>query len=179
MDIVLYVLIGLAAVVALFLLAAAFRSADFVIARSATVAAPPAAIFPHVNDFHKWAAWSPFEKLDPNMVKTFDGPPAGIGAGYHWSGNAKAGEGRMTITDSRPSDRVQMTLDFVRPFRATNAVEFTFVPEGGQTRVTWSMSGRNGFVPRAFGLIVNIDKLVGRDFEKGLAQLKAIAEAKG
>ncbi len=179
MMIVLYLALGLATVVTLLLLVAAFRKPDFVIERSATIDAPPAAIFPEVNDLHQWAAWSPFEKYDPKMIKTFSGPPVGIGTSYHWIGNAKAGEGRMTIIESRPSERIRMKLQFVKPFRCSNDVEFTFMPEANQTRVTWRMSGQNAFIPRVFGLLVNIDKMVGRDFERGLAYLKSIAEGKG
>lgn len=176
MEIVLYILGGLVAVVGLFLLLAALRPAEFRIARSAAIAAPPSAIVPHINDLHKWAAWSPFEKLDPAMKKTFSGPAAGVGASYAWNGNAKAGEGHMTITESHP-ERVVMDLQFIRPFPAKNVAEFTLVPEGGTTRVTWAITGRNNLMAKAFGMLVNIDKMVGRDFEAGLASLKAIAEA--
>lgn len=179
MEVLLYVGVGLAAVVVLLLVLAAVRSPAFAVERSTTVAAPPAAVFPHVNDLRQWAAWSPFEKLDPKMVKTFEGPPAGVGASYHWKGNAKAGEGRMTVTDSRPADRVAIALAFVKPFRCVHDVAFTFVPAGDQTRVTWRMSGRNPYLGRLFGLVMNMNKMIGCSFEKGLAALKAVVEGRG
>jgi hypothetical protein len=111
------------------------------------------------------------------MKLTYDGPAEGAGASYTWSGNNKVGEGRTTITESRPNDLVRLKLEFVRPFTATNDVEFTFRSEGDQTSVTWDMTGRNNFMSKAFCLFVNMDRMVGGDFEKGLAQLKAVVEA--
>lgn len=156
----------------------ALRPADFRISRRATIAAPPAAIFPHVNNLSLWRAWSPWEEIDPNLQRTYEGPAAGQGAKYAWVGNSKVGQGRMTITESRPSELVRLLLEFVRPMQATNTTEFKLEPAGSQTVVTWSMAGRNGFMANAFGLLMNMDKLIGKDFEKGLAKLKSIAEAK-
>ncbi|MCI0358996.1 MAG: SRPBCC family protein [Planctomycetaceae bacterium] len=156
----------------------AMKPADFRITRRTTIAAPAAAVFPHVNDLSKWRAWSPWEKLDPDLKRTYEGPAAGQGASYAWSGNSKVGEGRMTITDSRASDLVRLRLEFLRPFKATNTSEFTFEPNGNQTVVTWSMDGCNSFMGKAFSLVMNMDKLIGSDFEKGLESLKAVAEAK-
>jgi uncharacterized protein YndB with AHSA1/START domain len=171
-----FILIGLAAVVIVFLIVAAFQPADFRITRSATIAAPPAAVFEQINDFHRWDAWSPWAKLDPNAKNSFDGPPAGVGAGFAWAGNKEVGEGRMTITESRPGELVRMKLEFLKPFAATNVAEFTLKPEGNGTVVTWSMSGTNGFMAKCVGLVVNCDKMVGGQFEKGLANMKAIVE---
>jgi hypothetical protein len=170
------ILIILAAIVVVFIIVVALRPADFRITRSATIVAPAPAVFAQVNDLHRWDAWSPWAKIDPAMKKTYEGPAAGAGASYAWSGNNKAGEGRMTITESRPSELIRLKLEFVRPFAATNAVEFSFQPTGNQTAVTWDMTGHNNFMAKAFCLFVNMDRMVGGEFEKGLAQLKAVAE---
>jgi uncharacterized protein YndB with AHSA1/START domain len=171
------ILIGLAVVVLVFAAVVALQPSDFRVARSATIAAPPAVVFSQVNDFHKWEAWSPWAKMDPAAKNTFEGAPAGAGAVFTWDGNSKVGEGRMTLTESRPPDLIRIRLDFVRPFAGTSTAEFTFRPEGNQTVVTWSMAGKNNFVARAFCLFMSMDRMVGGEFEKGLAQMKAIAEA--
>jgi uncharacterized protein YndB with AHSA1/START domain len=171
------ILIGLVVILGVLAIVIALQPTDFRITRTATIAAPPATIFAQVNDFHQWDAWSPWAKLDPAMKTTFDGPAEGPGALYTWSGNNDVGEGRMTIAESHPSDLVRIKLEFLKPFAATNTTEFTFKPEGGQTLVTWTMTGTNNFPAKAFGLFMNMDKMVGGDFEKGLAQLKAVAEA--
>jgi len=170
------ILIGLAVVVLVFAVVVALQPSDFRVARSATIAAPPAVVFSQVNDFHKWEAWSPWAKMDPAAKNTFAGAPAGTGAVFTWDGNSKVGEGRMTLTESRPSDLIRIQLDFVRPFKGTSTAEFTFRPEGNQTVVTWTMAGKNNFVARAICLFMSMDKMVGGEFEKGLAQMKAIAE---
>ncbi len=131
-----------------------------------------------MNDFHNWEAWSPWAKLDPNVKNIFEGPTAGTGAIFNWSGNNKVGEGRMEITESHPNELIRIRLEFQKPFQATNITEFTFRPEGEQTRVTWDMSGRKNLFLRSFGLFLNMDKLVGRDFDKGLANLKTVVEPK-
>lgn len=172
-----YVMLGLAALVALLVSFVATRPGDFRITRSTTVAAPAGTVFAHVNELRKWDAWSPWAKLDPDMKQTFVGPAAGVGATQRWSGNAKVGEGSLTITESRPGELVRMRLEFLKPFKCTNAAEFSFTPAGSDTVVTWTMTGRNGFVSKAFCLCVNMDKMCGGQFEQGLAQLKAIAEA--
>ena len=173
--------LGLIAIIAVFLFVAALQPADFRISRTATIAAPPAAVFEQINNFQNWNAWSPWAKLDPNAKNTFDGPPAGVGAGFAWSGNNEVGEGKMTITESLPNERIAMRLEFTKPFTATNATEFTLKPEGNQTAVTWSMSGKHNFMGKCMGLIMNMDKMVGGQFEQGFANLKAIVEpaAKG
>jgi uncharacterized protein YndB with AHSA1/START domain len=170
----------IAAVIVVLIVVVAMQPPTFRVTRSALIAAPPARVFEEVNDLHRWQAWSPWQKLDPNMKQTYDGPPVGVDSNMSWSGNNKAGQGRMTITESTPAERVGFRLEFLKPFRANHGAEFTFEPVGGgsETRVNWSMSGDKNFMSKAFGLIVNMDKLIGADFEKGLAQLKAIAEAK-
>ncbi len=154
----------------------AVQPAEFRVVRSATMAAPASDVFPQVNDFHNWDAWSPWAKLDPTMKQTFDGAATGTSAIYSWVGNKQVGEGRMTITESRPSDFIRINLEFMRPFKATNTSEFTFKPSGNQTEVTWSMSGTKNFMFKAFGLCMSMDKMIGKDFEKGLASMKSVVE---
>ncbi|HKP15991.1 MAG TPA: SRPBCC family protein [Gemmatimonadaceae bacterium] len=162
---------GVAALVAY----ASSRPAEFRVQRRGRIAAPPRDIVPHLDDFRAWAAWSPWEKLDPAMQRTYGGPARGVGATYAWDGNKKAGAGRMEIT--RSDDRgVAMTLDFTRPMRATNITEFALTPDNGGTEVVWTMNGSNNLMGKLFGVFVNMDQLVGRDFEKGLASLKAVSE---
>jgi len=172
------ILIVLAAIVVVFVAVVALQPAEFRIVRSRTISAPPPDVFAQVNDFHNWTAWSPWEKLDPALKRTHEGAPAGTGAIYSWVGNKKVGEGRMTLTESHPSDLIRIKLEFLKPFKATNTAEFTFKPEGNQTVVTWSMTGRKNFLLKGFGLFMNMDKMIGGDFEKGLANMKAVVEAK-
>jgi len=176
--IVLAVIVGVLAAIALVIVViVAMRPADFRVMRSAAIAAPASAVFALVNDFHNWDAWSPWAKIDPAMKQTYEGAPSGAGAIYSWAGNSKAGEGRMTLTESRPNDLIQIKLEFKKPFKATNSAEFSFKPDGEQTVVTWSMSGKNNFMMKAFGLFIKMDKMVGGEFEKGLATMKAVVEA--
>jgi len=160
-----------------FCVVVAMQPNEFTVTRSATFNAPPDAVFAQVNDFHKWGAWSPWEKLDPNMQRTFSGPASGKGASYAWRGNDDVGEGAMTIADSRPSDAIKVDLEFIKPFAMKSDTNFTFKPEGDKTTMTWTMTGKHNFLTKAFGLVMNMDKLVGTDFEKGLANLKPIVEA--
>ena len=169
-------LIVVAALIVVFLIVVAFQPSAFRVVRTATIAAPPEAVFAQVNDFHKWEAWSPWAKMDPAMKQTYGGPPAGVGAVSEWAGNSQVGAGRMTITESRPAELVRIKLEFFRPFKGTNAAEFSFKPAGGQTEVTWSMSGDLNFFTKGFSLFMSMDKMIGRDFEKGLAAMKAVAE---
>lgn len=170
------ILIGLVVIIAAFAAYVAIQPSDFHITRSAVIAAPPAAVFEQVNDFHKWEAWSPWAKLDPNAKAEFEGPAAGKGATFKWSGNSEVGEGTMTVTESRPAELVRINLEFVKPMPGTSTAEFTFKPQGDQTAVTWSMFGQNNFITRAICLVMNQDKMVGGYFEKGLANLKAVVE---
>ncbi len=171
------VLIGVGAVIVLLLIVIATRPATFHIERSATMAAPPESAFAQVNDFHNWGAWSPWEKLDPNMKRTHGGAPSGVGATYAWVGNNEVGEGRMTIEKSEPGKLVQIKLEFIKPFEATNIATFSFSPSGDGTKVTWAMDGNNNFMSKAFHMVMDMDKLVGSDFEKGLAAMKSAAES--
>ncbi len=171
------ILIGLAVLVVVFILVVAARPDSFRVTRSITIPAPAEFVFAQVNDLHKWEAWNPWGKLDPACKLTYEGPPAGTGAGYTWAGNSKVGEGHMTITESRPNELIRFNLEFLKPFKANNTAEFTFKSDGDQTVVSWSMAGKRNFAFKAFGLFVDCDKMVGRDFEKGLADLKSVAEA--
>ncbi len=172
------ILIALAAIVVVLVVVVARQRSEFRIVRSATISAPASDVFAQVNDFHHWEAWSPWAKLDPAAKRTFEGAPAGTGAIFTWAGNNKVGAGTMTLTESRPNDLIRIQLEFRKPFKATNTAEFTFSPEGNQTVVTWSMFGRNNFISKAFCLFMNMDKMVGGDFEKGLANMKAVLETK-
>jgi len=171
------ILLGVAAVLAFVALYVQSRPSEFRVERSATLAAPPDVVFAQLADFGRWSAWSPWEKLDPAMKRTVSGPPATIGHGYAWSGNAKAGEGRMTITALKPVERVAIRLEFLKPWKATNETVFTVAPEGSGCRVTWTMSGTNGFLMKAMGLVTSMDSMVGKDFEEGLRNLGTVAKA--
>ena len=176
-KILLYGVVVIVLIIAIFCVVVAMQPAHYTVERSATINAPAPVVFAQVNDFHKWQAWSPWEKLDPNIKKEFSGAPAGTGAVYSWVGNSDVGEGRMTITDSVPSSSIKIKLEFIRPFAATNATDFTFTPQGNSTNVKWTMSGDKNFVAKAFTMFMDMDKMVGTDFEKGLAQMKTVSEA--
>jgi len=165
------------AAVALLLAVIATRPADFKVERARTIAAPAAVIYAQIADFGRWASWSPWAKLDPSMKATLSGAPAAVGHGYAWAGNDKVGEGRMTIAALEPGRRVDIDLEFLKPMEARNPTSFALVPESAGTRVTWTMTGHNGFVARAFTLFMDMDKMVGGDFERGLASLQGVAEA--
>jgi hypothetical protein len=171
------ILVTVGAVIVLFLLFVALLPSGFSVSRSATISAPAPTVFAQVNDFHNWDAWSPWAKIDPKMKQTYEGPAAGTGAIYSWDGNSEVGSGRMTLTESRPNERIQIRLEFFRPFKATNAAEFTFKQDGSQTAVTWSMTGNKNFVIKAFSLFMSMDKMLGGQFEKGLATMKSLVEA--
>jgi len=172
------ILLALAFIALLFIIIVVGQPDEFKVSRSAKISAPPEQVFPHVNDLHAWEAWSPWAKLDPSAKNTFDGPATGGGSSMAWAGNNKVGTGKMTITESRPGEFVRFRLDFQKPMKATNSAEFTFRPEGGQTVVVWSMAGQNSFMGKMFGLLMNCEKMCGGQFEKGLATLKTVAEAK-
>jgi hypothetical protein len=158
------------------LLLAAMKPAEFRVERRASIRAPAAAIHPLIADFHRWGAWSPWEHIDPTMQRTFSGAPSGAGAVYEWRGEGKAGAGRMEILDAPVPQRVTIKLDFIKPFRSSNTTEFTLVPQGDATDVQWVMRGPNAFMTRVMTVFVSMDKLVGKDFEAGLANLKAAVE---
>ncbi len=165
-----------AVVIAGLLVAAAARPDSFRVVRSTTIKAPPERIFPLISDFQRWSAWSPYEKKDPAMKRSFDGPAAGKGAVYAWEGNKDVGKGRMQIADASAPSRVVLNLDFSEPFEAHNMVDFTLEPKGDATEVTWSMRGPMPFVSKLITLFIDMDRMVGGDFEAGLANLTALAE---
>jgi hypothetical protein len=171
------ILIGLAVLVAVFAILVATRPADFRVSRSGTIAAPAAVIFEHVSNLHKFQEWSPFAKMDPTSKVIYSGPESGRDARFSWAGGGKAGEGSMTCIDCQPSSLLGYRLDFLKPFKGTNMAEFSFKPDGDRTVVTWTMTGTNNFVMKAVSLFMNCDKMCGPMFEKGLADLKVIAEA--
>ena len=172
------ILIALAAVIGLFLIVVALRPADFRVERSATIAATPAALFEQVNDHHKFNAWNPFLKMDPNVKNTFSGPDSGVGAVCSWDGNSDIGAGSSTIIESKPGELVRERMDWKRPMEGVATVDFTFKPEGDKTVVTWAMYGKNGFMGKAVSLFMDCDKMCGPQFEQGLADLGKIVTTK-
>ena len=175
-NVVLIVLAALAAIVVAVLAIAATRPDTFRVRRSAGIRAPAERIFALIDDFHAWAGWSPWEKLDPDMKRTYSGAPKGPGAVYAWAGNAKVGSGRMEILESTPPGRILIKLDFIKPFEGHNTAEFTLVPKGDSTEVTWTMDGPVPYFAKILHLLVNMDKMVGGQFDTGLANLKAATE---
>jgi hypothetical protein len=171
------ILLAVAAILAAILIAAAFQPSEFRVTRSATISAPASTVHAEVNDFRRWQAWSPWEKLDPAMKRTFAGPAAGVGAVYAWEGNSEVGAGRMTITDSRPGELIRIRLEFLKPMPGECPTEFTFGADGAATKVTWTMSGTHNYLAKIMCLFMNMDKMIGGQFEQGLATLKAQAEA--
>ena len=169
-------LLGLVAVVIVLLVVIQTRPGTFHVERSTVIAAPAEAVHATLNDFHTFPEWSPWQHLDPNMKVTIEGEP-GVGQKYHWAGNSKAGEGEMRITESVPGSRVGMDLDFIKPFASKNRANFDLAPEAGGTKVTWSMDGNMDFVSKAMSLAMPMDKMIGPDFEKGLAALSRVAVA--
>lgn len=170
------VLVVLAAVAGLAAYAATLPDA-FTVQRSTVVSAPPDRIFPYLDDFHRWSGWSPWEKLDPGLQRTFSGAPSGQGAVYAWLGNKKVGQGRMEILEADSRRRLRIKLDFIKPFEASSDTLFSLHPEAGGTRVTWAMTGNRPFLHKLIGVFMNMDRMVGGDFERGLASLKALAES--
>jgi carbon monoxide dehydrogenase subunit G len=154
------------------------RPDTFRVRRTTRINAPPEKILPHITDFRRWTAWSPWEKLDPALKRTYSGAASGKGSVYDWEGNSKAGKGRMEITEVSAPDKVTIDIRFIKPFAAHNTVEFVLEPKGGETEVAWSMSGPSPFMIKVMGVFADMDSMVGKDFEKGLAALKAAAEGK-
>jgi len=172
-----YVLFGVLAVVVVVAAVIWVQPSAFSVVRTTKIKGPPRAAFDLVNDFHQWRVWSPWENIDPNLQRTYSGCEFGLDAIYAWVGNKGVGEGRMTIVESVPPELIRIKLEFLKPFEATNAAEFTFVPEGDETIVTWTMTGTKNFMMKGFGLFMNMDKMIGADFEKGLAGMKSAVES--
>lgn len=173
------ILLVVVAAVAVVLAYAATLPSTFEVRRAVFIRAPAERVFTHLQDFRQWAAWSPWEKLDPALQREFSGAPAGMGAVYAWSGNEKVGSGRMEIVDVVPAERLRIRLDFIKPFEAHNTAEFVLRPGGDETHLTWTMSGPNPFMAKVMQVFVSMDEMVGHDFEHGLENLKAVAEKKG
>lgn len=171
----LYVLIPLAAIAAL-LLYATTRPDAFRLERATLIQAPPEKVFALIDDFHHWAAWSPWENLDPALKRGYSGPDAGCGTIYAWEGNNKVGSGRMETTESVPATKIVIKLDFFKPFEAHNIAEFTLTPKDGGTAVNWAMYGPCPYMAKLMQIFCSMDKMVGGQFERGLANLKAAAE---
>jgi len=168
--------IAIVILLAALLIYAATRPDTFRVQRTTSMKAQPEKIFPLINDLRGFNTWNPFEKKDPNVKGTYSGATNGKGARYEWDGNKDIGKGSMEITESAPSSKVTMKLDFVKPFEAHNIVEFTLEPQGDTTNVTWAMNGPSPYIAKVIGIFCNMDSMIGKDFEAGLANLKAIAE---
>jgi len=149
-------------------------ASDFTLERSSTMPASPQAVYEQIVDFRRWQQWSPWEELDPDLQRIYSGAESGVGTVYEWSGNKKAGQGRMEMTEAMPSSRVVVALDFVKPFKSSNTTTFTLTPDGSGTRVVWSMTGPRPLLMRIFGFLINPEKMIGPDFEKGLAKLQRV-----
>ena len=170
------IVVVLLVVVAGFLAYASTRPDTLRVQRSATIKAPPDKIYPLITDLRRWSVWSPWEKRDPAMKRTFGGADSGKGATYVWQGNRDVGEGRMEIVEATPSSKIAIKLDFIKPLEGHNVAEFTLTPKGETTDVTWVMYGPTPFIGKVLGIFVNMDTMIGNDFEAGLASLKSAAE---
>lgn len=170
------IVIAIVVVIAGILVFAATRPDSFSVQRTTTIHAPADKVFAMINDFHRWGEWSPWEKLDPEMKRTFTGPNAGPGTIYEWIGNSKVGAGRMEILKAVPASKVDIKLDFIKPFEGHNVAEFTLTPQGENTQVDWVMHGPAPFVTKLMGVFVSMDSMIGKDFEAGLANMKGAAE---
>ena len=170
------IVIAIVVVIAGILGYATTRPDTFSVQRTTTVHAPADKVFALVNDFHRWGEWSPWEKLDPEMKRTFSGTAAGPGSVYEWTGNSKVGAGRMEILQAAPAAKVDIKLDFIKPFEGHNITEFTLTPQGENTQVVWVMHGPAPFVSKLMGVFVSMDSMIGKDFETGLSNMKAAAE---
>ncbi|WP_198086148.1 SRPBCC family protein [Variovorax sp. E3] len=168
--------LAIVAAIAALLIFAATRPDNFRVERTARINAPAEKIFPLIDDFHRWGTWSPYEKLDPDMQRSFGGSASGKGATYAWESKGKAGAGRMEITESTPASKVAIKLDFTQPMEGHNVAEFTLQPQEGATQVTWSMHGPSPYIAKLMGIFFNMDQMIGKDFEAGLANLKTATE---
>ena len=175
-EIIAVIAVVLAVAIAVVLILAATKPDTFSVRRAATVKAPPEKIFSLINDFHQWGTWSPWENKDPAMKRSYSGAQSGKGAIYAWDGNKNVGSGRMEILDASQPSKIVIKLDFFKPFEAHNTAEFTMLPQGDATNLTWAMHGPLVFMAKVMHVFINMDKMIGRDFEIGLANLKMQAE---
>ena len=176
MTTLMYIAIALAILIAVVVVLAAMRPDTFRVQRSIDINAPADKIFPLINDYRNWGSWSPYEHVDPDMQRTFSGPPSGRGSVYEWRGNKNIGHGRMEILDTVPPSKVVIKLDFFSPFEAHNLAEFTMQPKGNATNVTWAMHGPVPFMAKIIHMFMNMDRMVGGQFQQGLVSMKAVAE---
>jgi uncharacterized protein YndB with AHSA1/START domain len=176
-EIIVFIALVLAIVIAIILVLAMTKPDAFRVERAAAINAPSEKIFALIDDFHQWGSWSPWEGRDPAMKRSFEGPARGNGAIYAWEGNKNVGTGRMEILRAVPSSTIVIKLDFIKPFEAHNTAEFTLLPQGGATTVTWAMHGPASFMHRTMQVFMNLDRMIGKDFEAGLANLKKVAES--
>ncbi len=170
------IIIIVVAVIAAILIYAATKPDTFSVQRSTSIGAPPEKIFALIDDLHSMNTWSPYMKKDPAMKISYSGPDSGIGATLEWEGNREVGKGTLEITESAPPSRIEMKLTMIKPFEAHNMVEFTLTPEGEHTNVTWAMNGKQPYIAKVIHIVVNLDNMVGKDFQEGLANLKTVAE---
>lgn len=169
--------LGVGLLIVVFVIVVATRPADYQVERKVAISASASVIFSKINDFHEWQQWSPWEKLDPTMKKTYSGATAGVGAVYAWEGNKEVGKGQMTILESQPNEKVVIKLEFLEPWAAISTTTLSIAPgAAGSSMLTWQMAGRNNFMGKAASLFMNMDKMIGADFEKGLQTLKLLAE---
>jgi len=175
-EIIAIIAIVLAIAIAIILILAATRPDTFSVQRTAAIEAPPEKLFALINDFHQWGSWSPWENKDPAMKRTYSGAGSGRGAVYAWDGNKNVGSGRMEILDASVPSKIVIKLDFLKPFEAHNTAEFTLLPQGDATRLTWLMHGPAIFMARVMHVFMDIDKMVGKDFEIGLSNLRRLTE---
>ena len=175
-EIIAIIAVVLAIAIAILLILAATKPNTFTVRRATTVKAAPEAIFPLINDFHQWGTWSPYENKDPAMKRSYSGAASGKSAVYAWQGNKNVGSGRMEILDSSVPSKIVIKLDFFAPFEGHNTAEFTMLPQGDATSVTWLMQGPARFVTRVMQVFINLDNMIGKDFEVGLANLKKLTE---
>ena len=166
----------IAVLIAGVLILAATKPDTFRVQRAASIKAPPEKVFALINDFNRWGAWSPWEKKDPAMKRTFGATTSGKGAVYAWEGNKDVGKGSMEIAESSPSSRLKIKLDFIEPFEGHNIVDFTLEPKGDSTTVSWNIHGPMPFVSKVISVFCSMDSMIGKDFEAGLSNLKAVAE---
>ena len=176
LEIVVIIAIAVAIAIAIVLILAATKPDTFSVQRVTTVSAPPEKIFPLINDFHQWGTWSPWENKDPAMKRTYSGAGSGKGAVYAWDGNKNVGTGRMEILEVSATSKIVIKLDFFKPFEAHNTAEFTMLPQGDATSLTWLMHGPAPFMSKVMQVFMNMDKMIGKDFEAGLAKLKKLTE---
>jgi uncharacterized protein YndB with AHSA1/START domain len=170
------IVIAIVVLIAVILIFAATKPDTFNVQRAASIKAPPEKIFAVLNDFQKWSSWSPWEKKDPAMKRTFSAATSGKGAKYAWEGNKEVGKGSMEIAESLPPSRLSIKLDFIEPFEGHNIVEFKLEPKGDSTNVSWTMHGPMPFISKVISVFCSMDSMIGKDFEAGLANLKAVAE---